>query len=503
MKSLSLFRRQLSLLVIFSLVAFQSLFAQVRQMVFLQINDTYEITPLSGVGGMARMATLHKQILKENPHTLFVHAGDFVNPSVLSALSYQGKRIRGKQMVEVLNTIGLDYTAFGNHEFDINEADLQERLNESKFEWIAANVFHKTKQGEIPFARTGQAPFRTSLVRNLGGLRVGIIGVTIPLEKDFVRCADPLAAAEVEYNRLKDSCDFVVAITHQSIEADRELAQRLPNLKLIMGGHEHDNTAQKVGNTLIYKADANVKTAYIHRVSFDAATKQFSSVSELKKIDASIPDDEATAQIVNKWQAIANQGIKELGFDASEKLMEAKANEPLDGLESSVRNKHTNLTDIVVKAMLDACPEADAAIVNGGSIRIDDRIAGIVTAYDLMRILPFGGGLVEVEMKGSLLVKMLEAGEKNKGKGGFLHYEKITHKPSKKRWKIKGKKIKPEKYYRIVTSDFLVTGKESNMEWFVESNADIRKVHKANPQDTKDLRTDARKAIAVYMRKQK
>src|SRR5215467_7648240 len=72
---------------------------------FVQINDVYEIAPLSNgtVGGIARVATLKKEYVQKNPNTLLVIAGDFVSPSVYNSLQYQGTRIRGKQMIESLN----------------------------------------------------------------------------------------------------------------------------------------------------------------------------------------------------------------------------------------------------------------------------------------------------------------------------------------------------------------------------------------------------------------
>src|SRR5690349_14700268 len=72
---------------------------------FVQVNDVYEIAPLSGgkEGGIARVATLKKKWLHENPNTLLVISGDFVSPSVYNSLQYEGKAIRGKQMVEALN----------------------------------------------------------------------------------------------------------------------------------------------------------------------------------------------------------------------------------------------------------------------------------------------------------------------------------------------------------------------------------------------------------------
>src|SRR5690606_31982723 len=114
---------------------------------FVQINDVYEIAAMQGgkVGGVARVATLKKQELAKNPNTVMVMAGDFLSPSVYNSLKYEGKRIRGKQMVQSLNAAGLDLAVFGNHEFDIREDELQDRINESTFKWIASNTFHQTK----------------------------------------------------------------------------------------------------------------------------------------------------------------------------------------------------------------------------------------------------------------------------------------------------------------------------------------------------------------------
>ena len=71
--------------------------------------------------------------------------------------------------------------------------------------------------------------------------------------------------------------------------------------------------------------------------------------------------------------------------------------------------------------MRKAAPEADVLIFNGGSIRVDDIVQMPVTQYDIIRILPFGGGIREVEMKGDMLIRILDIGLKNKGTGGFLH----------------------------------------------------------------------------------
>ena len=84
------------------------------EVVFVQVNDVYEIAPLSGgkEGGMARVATLKKQYRNANPNTFLVMSGDFVSPSVYNSLQFEGKRIRGKQMIDAMNAAGTNFAGF-------------------------------------------------------------------------------------------------------------------------------------------------------------------------------------------------------------------------------------------------------------------------------------------------------------------------------------------------------------------------------------------------------
>ena len=123
----------------------------------LQLNDVYEIAPLEGgkAGGLARVATVKKQLLQENPNTIAILAGDFLSPSFIGTLkNEEGERIAGLQMVEALNAMGLDYATFGNHEFDIREADLlQKRINDSQFEYTTCNAFRIVDGKTVPFTQ--------------------------------------------------------------------------------------------------------------------------------------------------------------------------------------------------------------------------------------------------------------------------------------------------------------------------------------------------------------
>ncbi len=471
---------------------------------FLQINDVYEIAPLAGgkEGGVARVATLKKQWLQKNPNTFLVIAGDFLSPSVYNSLQYEGKAIRGKQMVESLNAAGLDLAVFGNHEFDIKENELLDRINESGFQWVSTNTFHKHNDRAEPFVKNGRPVPETYVMRvkDADGTtaKIGILTATLPFNRaDYVSYTDALASVKVAYNSLKDSVDAVVAITHQTIAEDKKLAAEIPGLAVILGGHEHDMRFEKVGNVYITKAHANAKSAYVVQVNINKKKKTIKVEPQLVYLNERIALDSATSLVVTKWTDIAEKNYSSLGFEARKIILDKAA--PLDGREAEVRSHPTNLTKLIVRSMQDAAPQADVVLMNSGSIRVDDVLQMPVTEYDIIRTLPFGGGIREADVKGSLLLKVLEQGQKNRGIGGYLLYnETITKEYGT--WKLKGSAIEPEKTYRVAMTDFLFTGKEANLDFLNPRNPEV--THLYEPATSlADARSDIRLAIVRYLEK--
>lgn len=474
---------------------------------FLQINDVYEIAPLSGgrEGGIARVATLKKQLQQVNPNTFLVVAGDFLSPSVYNSLQYQGKAIRGRQMVEALNAAKLDIAMFGNHEFDIREGELQDRINESGFQWVSTNSFHQIKAGVVPFAKDGVGPFPKTFVLNVtdaDGTRatIGFFAVTLPFNRaEYVSYTDPMQSAKEAYNTLKDSVDAVVAITHQSMEEDERLAREIPGLAAIIGGHEHDGRFSKIGKLPITKALANAKNAYVVKLNINQKRKKNKVKTSLKALDESVALDSATNEIVQKWTRIAEENYSSLGFDAKAVVINKGA--PLEGRETEVRSRPTNLTRLLVAAMKEAAPQAEIVVLNGGSIRVDDVVQLPVSQYDILRSLPFGGAISEAGMKGSLVVRMLEAGRKNSNIGGFLHYnENLEYDALTNAWLLDGKAIDPAKTYRVALPEFLLSGREANMDFLNAKNPDVVKVYPAATGKT-DPRIDIRLAVVQYLQK--
>lgn len=489
------------------------------EVTLLQLNDVYEISPVENgrYGGMARVATIRKELLRENPNTFTFLAGDFISPSAIGTAVYQGKRIGGAQMVAAMNAAGVDYVTFGNHEFDLGYETLQSRINESAFTWISSNIqYTPSEEGEVkPFWKVVngvEQPLPEHVVlraKNAEGkeLRIGVFGVTIGTQQPpYVVWTDPMNAAQRAVEQLKPHVDFIIAVTHLSLDDDRKLALLVPEVKLILGGHEHTNMMFKVGETLISKADANARTVFIHRLRWSAAKKAVRITSEVRTVDHTIAEDSATAAVVRAWTARAYEGFRAQGFDPDEVV--ATLPGPLDGRESSIRYRQTNMGATVAQAMLAAATKATVAIFNSGSIRLDDELRGTITQYDVIRTLPFGGKIVEVEMKGSLLQRVLEAGQRNVGRGGYLQYQGVEQNLAEgamaggsSQWRIAGKPLDAARNYWVIVSDYLFSGREQGIEFFNKDHPDVVTILEPNAQDAEDVRRDIRLAVIRYLQR--
>lgn len=478
------------------------------QFTFFHINDVYEIAPLDRgkVGGMARVATIYNQLLEENPNTLFVHAGDFLNPSLLGTLKFEDKGIKGRQMVEVMNECGVDLVTLGNHEFDLKQEELQDRLNESNFTWLATNVLTYDGKKLVPFHIETRGyksylpeTFTWTIFDDDGTeLSIGLFGATInSTKKDWIYYEDYYQEAVKCYLELNCENDVVFGLTHLEMNQDLKLASMLPNVPLLMGGHDHENIIDTVGNVIVAKADANAKTAYVHRVTYYKNTGYTEVDSELVPITDEIEDDPEVKAIVDKWKKIQDENLTQIIDDPYEVVYTTKV--PLDGREASIRNFQTNLGEIICKGWAHSAKakKADAAIMNGGSVRIDDQLHNNVLAVDLFRAMPFGGQVWEIDIKGGDLMAVLDQGLENKGIGGYLQWWNIEYDTAKKLWRIGGQPMARDKTYHICLNSYLAARSETISPIIKKAKV---KYYKPKKDDLDDPRSDVRKSVIEYLK---
>lgn len=415
----------------------------------LQLNDVYEAPPVEGgrLGGIARCTTLRKKLAAENPHFFSVMIGDFLSPSPIGATTGDS----GQHMIEALNSMGLDYATVGNHEFDIPEEDLLLRIEESHFKWIVSNVTnglgepfkHVDKNAVLEFANDSGEK-----------VRVALIGVCLDaVKKPWIKYQNVIESAREQVAELESRSDVFIAMTHLTMPEDHLLGSSVPRLDVLMGGHEHEAARAIVGDdaTPIFKADSNARSAFIHHFRFDTQTRTTKLFTELVPIDSRFEEDPETAAIVKRWQDITFETLRAQGNEPLEVV--GSTTETLYGYEADVRNRSTNLTQLIVETFLNAVPGAECVLFSAGFIRIDGNIVpGDITYYDIVKIFPIGGKLSFLNVPGSILGMLLKMGLAGKGTGAFSVLANISRDASGG-WLVKGEPLVNDRVYKVVFSE--------------------------------------------------
>lgn len=509
----SAFRRQFHLLF-FLLIAFVSCTTTKSavstaadeapiEFIILQLNDVYEIAPLEGgkYGGLARVASLKKQLLRENPNTIAVLAGDFLSPSFIGTLRMDdGDRIAGLQMVETLNAMGMDYVTFGNHEFDVSDVSvLKKRLDASGFKFVCANAKLVEGSKTQAFSQNGVPvpDYTIHEFKNSNGdvLKMGITGVVLPFAKqDYVSYLPVTETFRKVAAEMEPLVDFSVALTHLAAEEDIELAKAVPGMPLFLGGHDHTNMTFYVENTVIAKADANAKTVYVHRGTFYPCSGTVKLRSSLVTIDDQVSEDPSTKVVVDKWLASVDAIAENMGYQPARALMQAE--QTLICTESAIRSQPTNYGRLTTRAFEAVWPGADVYFLNSGSMRLDDNLTGTVTEYDVLRTYPFGGPLAKMELPGSVLDKVLRAGLfTNKGDGGY--FQILYADPAGQTFTVREQALEPNKKYTVILPQFVAEGKEANLDLLADHAFEAPK--RFTTQDGKTVNNDIRDIVIYFM----
>jgi 5'-nucleotidase len=418
------------------------------------------------------VATVVKAMRASGWPVMVTLGGDYLSPSALGTAVVDGRRLEGRQMVDVLNAVGVDWATFGNHEFDVSEAAFRRHLAEAKFRVVSTNV--TDAQGR-PFDGVPTSAI-VPVVIDGRTVRLGFIGVTIDATiKPWVRYRDAIAAAKDEVARLRPQVDALVALTHLSLEQDAELVVAVPGIDVVLGGHEHENWLMQRGPRFVpvIKADANARSLAIVSLTFGAPGTPPVVSSGLQPIDERVAFDPAVQARVQDWVQRGFDGFRRDGF--TPEAVVAVTTDPLDGRESTVRNRSGKLTDLIAAAMAREGGDVDVAIYNAGSIRIDDVLPpGPITEYDVIRVLPFGGKVVKAELDGALLARVLDTGVNNEGTGGYLQTRGVRKEGGA--WLVQSKPIDPSKRYRVAITDFLLTGGETNLGYLTRANPQVHDV---------------------------
>ncbi|XP_071092097.1 mannosylglucosyl-3-phosphoglycerate phosphatase-like [Haliotis cracherodii] len=424
----------------------------------IHFNDVYNIEPQSDepLGGAARFAGYVAMCKEQHPLVLF--SGDALNPSLMSIF------LKGEQMLPVLNGVGVNCAVYGNHDFDFGVDHLEDFAEQSSFPWLLSNV--KDNLAEEPLAL---GEIAHSLVWN--DIKIGFVGL---VEEEWIETLATLDPEDVTYldfvtegQRLtsllkkEQGCDMVIALTHMRWPNDRRLAESVPDIDIILGGHDHDYGVEMVNNTYIVKSGTDFRNLSNIKVTRTGDGWEFDI--QRVDLDSSIPEDPLMKEIVDsKLEAVGSRMDEELGEMAVE----------MDGRFQNIRTQETNLGNFVMDIMLTAT-KAEIALLNSGTFRSDKiHPKGVFKIRDLLTILPLVDPLVVLKVTGSQLHQALENGVSKypKLEGRFPQVSGMVFgfdpsKPPGERVdsrlvKVQGGYLELDRVYTLCTKEYIATGKD-------------------------------------------
>jgi 5'-nucleotidase/UDP-sugar diphosphatase len=375
----------------------------------------------STVGGLARLAAkvaVERAAAGSSP-VLLLDSGDFMMGTAFQILA-TGAAAELMQM----GKLGYDATTIGNHELDWTPAGLAAILKAATNQGFAVPIvatnmaFSATDPGDDDLEKfTTAGLIRTKLVKNIGQLKVGILGllgqnaslvsgVKAPLTFSEIAVA---AAAAVTELRQTDKVDVVIALSHSGIDPmgqgeDRTLADNASvnaagGIDVIISGHTHDAlpTPFHTGKTWIVQAGSYGR--YLGKMLL-TATKAASGTSlsvdqyQLLPLDDSVPGDTATQAVVDGYIGAIDTLLAPAGLSYKQVVGESSVDiGAVAYAESGLGDLVTDAYLTVTKGLQPSAPPV-IAIDAAGDLRADIKAGktGKQWFADLFRVQPLGIG---------------------------------------------------------------------------------------------------------------
>jgi len=184
---------------------------------------------------------------------LLLDAGDAISSGNITY------KAGGEPILDVMSDAGYDAMTVGNREFHFSQAGFFAKVSRARFPILCANV--RGSRTNEPVTKLPVVPY---IEKKVSDIRVAIFGLTVPMitERMLSRKVsayvfdDPLKTAENLVAKLRPRSDVLVCLSHIGLAKDRELAERVPGIDLIIGGHTHAvlETGEMVDGTVIVQA---------------------------------------------------------------------------------------------------------------------------------------------------------------------------------------------------------------------------------------------------------
>jgi 2',3'-cyclic-nucleotide 2'-phosphodiesterase/3'-nucleotidase len=442
--------------------------------------------------GLAKIATLIKRVRKDQPNVLLVDSGDTIQGTPLESFHGRKNNQPPDPMMTVMNSLNYDAMAVGNHEYNFGLKVLEKARSEAKFPWLSANTY---------VTKTGKTHYDPYLVRDVTGVKVGILGLTTPGVPNWdnppnyagLEFHNPVLEAKkwVAILRENEKVDVVVIAMHMGLGEDLRtgavnpgqvpheneaisIAKQVPGVDVIFMGHTHrDVPSLYINGVLITQANywgRHLARADLYLQKLPAGWQVYAKSSR------TIPSDdrlESDPEIVKLAEPYDRETQAWLGRNIAESSTELTAKE--------ARFRDTAILDLIQKVQLEA-GKADVSMV--ASFNSEARIAkGPVTVRDIAGLYVYENTLAVLEVTGQQLKEALEHSAKyfktyvpgkpaaeqidekipafNFDIAEGVEYELDISKPIGQRiqkLRFRGQPVTPNQKFRLATNNYRVNG---------------------------------------------
>lgn len=313
-------------------------------------------------------------------------------------------------MIELLNHLGVELVVLGNHEFDFGEETLQALLKNARFTTFGSNIHLQDSHTLLKHTTD------TRIIELADGIRLGMFGVcTVATATDSFASENVVFESELVHAKRcvevleSRGADVVVALTHVTLSVDKLLAKHVPEIDVILGGHDHEPMSLFQGSTFIHKSGQDAlwlgKVCVGIRKASDGSrfplTVQWGMFS-----NRGYAPDPKCAEILCEY---ADRVERELTSSGLNEVL-TTSTMLLDGTRITCRSRESNLGNLIADAIRDEL-QADVAFINGGYIR-GERLhnAGLeITRAWLSEVLSYPNPTSVIEMRaGDLRAAMLK-----------------------------------------------------------------------------------------------
>jgi 2',3'-cyclic-nucleotide 2'-phosphodiesterase/3'-nucleotidase len=442
--------------------------------------------------GLAKVATLIKGIRKEQPNVLLIDSGDTIQGSPLESFHGRKNNQPPDPMMLAMNTLNYDAMAVGNHEYNFGLKVLEKARQEAKFPWLSANTYD---------TKTGETHYKPYLIREVGGVKIGILGLTTPGIPNWdnppnyegLEFHDPIPEARKWVNTLRtqEKVDVVVVAMHMGLGEDLRtgevspgqvpheneaisIAQQVPGIDVIFMGHTHREVSSLyINGVLITQANywgRHLARADLYLEESAQGWSVYAKAARTVPVDDRIQPD---AEIVKIAEPYDRETQAWLGRPIGESSQELSAKD--------ARFRDAAILDLIQKVQLEA-GKADVSMV--ASFNSEAQIAkGPVTVRDIAGLYVYENTLVVLEVTGQQLKDALEHSAKyfkayvpgkpaadlvdnkipayNFDIAEGVNYDLDISKPVGERIQnltFHGQAVKPDQKFRLATNNYRVNG---------------------------------------------